>query len=238
MRFAVIDDDEAVLHVICDYIKKSITNEKIDIDSFISSQDYLNHESNVTYDVLFLDIDMPVMNGFELSALLRDNGEDVPIVYITGRDDLIINAFRYKPIGFVRKLHFDTEMQFAISTIISELQIDRPKINLSEPKSYGGGSHTVNVADITYIEKLKHYLTVHLISGKTIIVRENISYFANHNDFKHFVYINAGTLVNLAHITVVNDTVVFKDNTTLYVSRRRIRSVLQSYLKYVKKVLI
>ena len=238
MRFAVIDDDEAMLHVIPEHIRKAINNQIIEIDCFISSQAYLEHDSNVSYDTLFLDIDMPVMNGFELAAFLRDNGEDIPIVYITGRDDLIINAFRYKPIGFVRKLHFDTEMQFAISTIISELQIDRPTIIMTEPKSYGGKSHTIYISDITYIENLKHYLTVHLISGNTIIVREKISYYADHNDFKNFVYIIAGTLVNLAHITVVNDTVMFKDRTTLYISRRRVRNVLQAYLKYVKKVLI
>lgn len=238
MRFAVIDDDEAMLHSIPEHIRKSINNERLEIDCFLSSQAYLKHDPKIFYDALFLDIDMPEMNGFELAAFLRDNGENIPIVYITGRDDLIINAFRYKPIGFVRKLHFDTEMEFAISTIISELQIDRPAITMTEPKSYGGKTHIVYVADITYIENIKHYLSIHFISGRTITVRENISYYANHKDFKNFVYINAGTLVNLAHITVVNDTVIFKDKTILYISRRRVRSVLQAYLKYVRKVLI
>jgi len=102
MRFAIVDDDKNMTFHITEILKKLLSNKKVEADVFTESSAFLNNYSKKKYSAFFLDIDMPEPNGFKLAEILRDNKSNIPIIYVTGRDELVINAFRYKPLGFVR----------------------------------------------------------------------------------------------------------------------------------------
>ena len=105
MRFAVIDDDPHILTILPELIRANVNGIGVEIICFGSGKEYLEDHSVTNINALFLDIDMPEYSGFDLAVELQRRNENIPIVYVTGRDDLIINAFRYRPVGFVRK-HF------------------------------------------------------------------------------------------------------------------------------------
>ena len=138
MRFAVVDDMEEVLKTIHNLIIQYTNDYEINVDCYASAGAFLDNYSTRNYDELFLDIDMPDISGFKIAEILHEHGYNIPIVYITGRDDLITNAFRYKPIGFVRKQHLETELEFAIDTIKSELNMATVYISVKEPRTFGG----------------------------------------------------------------------------------------------------
>lgn len=81
-------------------------------------------------------------------------------------------------------------------------------------------------------------MKIQLLTGESYTVREALSYYLNLPEFKDFVLINSGTMVNLAHIKLVSETISLKNGTILYVSRRKLQSVLDAYLKYIGRVLI
>ncbi len=236
MKFAVVDDEPAILEQLPALLRQYA--REAEIACFQNPTDFLASLSESTYDALFLDIDMPDITGFALAGEIRKNHDEVPIVYITGRDDLMIQAFRYKPIGFVRKQYLESELSFAMSAVFEELQRKTPTIQIIEARSKENKTHVVKISEITYLEHNKHYIEIHLQGGTVMTTREKLSAFTEHPDFKDFVLINAGTFVNLAFVTVIDETVVFEDQTTLFISRRRIPFVLKAYLSYVKKVLI
>lgn len=238
MRFAVVDDMEATLKIIYNLMLKYTKGHEVKIDCYSSAQLFLSNYSIHNYDAVFLDIDMPDITGFKVAEILHENQYNIPIVYITGRDDLITNAFRYKPIGFVRKQHLESELEFAIDTIKSEFNMAQSYITATEPRTVGGKTYSVNVEEILYLKTVKHYLEIHLLDGKTITIRDKISNYTTDPKMKNFVLIDAGVMVNIAHIKVVNNTVQFANGESLFISRRRLQSVLQSYIKYAKKVLI
>ena len=89
MRFAVVDDEPGILKQIPVLIRQFSPDIIIEADTFSNSSDFLNTYTNQNYDALFLDIDMPDINGFALAEHLRNQNDLIPIVYITAKDDLI-----------------------------------------------------------------------------------------------------------------------------------------------------
>lgn len=238
MRFAIIDDELAILKQIPKLIIKYANNNNIENDCFKSASDFFNSRSLNKYDALFLDIDMPVMNGFELAEFLRKNNDEVPIIYITARDDLIIQAFRYKAVGFVRKRFLEKELPFALDTIFSEMAKEDKKISVTEIRANGGRTYELEIRQIMYIESVRNNVNIHLLDSRIIVVRSSLTYFIEHTGFENFALINSGVIVNIPLIEMTEDKVYFDDGTELFVSRRKIQNVRTAYLNNMKKVLI
>ena len=238
MRFAVVDDESYVLEQLPQLIRGLMQGMNIEIECFHSGSELLTAYNTQKFDALFLDIDMPEVSGFDLAEQLRLQYDNIPIVYVTGRDDLITTAFRYKPIGFVRKQRIDIELPFAVTSILSELGRKKSSVTVTEIRSAGGKTHTVLISNIIYIESSKHYLYIHLTDETQLTVRGMLSDYLNQSGFENFVQINSGIIVNLEHTNLSKDQVILDDSSVLFISRRKLAEVKKAYLKYVKKVLI
>lgn len=238
MRFAVVDDEPGVLKQIPSLIRQYASDIVLETDTFNSSSEFLNAYTKHKYDALFLDIDMPQMNGFELAEHLRAKNDLVPIVYITARDDLMMRAFRYKTLGFVRKQYIEKELPFALSTVLKELHIDDDSIDVTETRSLGGHTYHISVKEIMYIESDRHNVLIHMTDGHVITERCPLSYYIDHEKFHHFTAISTGIIVNLSLILLSEDAVSFSNGEKLYISRRKIPSVRAAYLNNMEKVLI
>ncbi len=99
---AVVDDDESVRESLPDLLREFGFSAK----SFSSAQEFLGSGCVDQVACLILDVAMPGMNGLELQRKLRDQGQRVPIIFITARNDgsvrtsaLALGAveFLYKP---------------------------------------------------------------------------------------------------------------------------------------------
>lgn len=238
MRFAIVDDDKTIIVQVVELLEKIIKDIKIDVDLFTESSVFLDEYTKKKYTAFLLDIDMPEPNGFKLAEILYDNNSNVPIIYITGRDELIINAFRYKPLGFVRKQNMEYELEFALSTLFEQIKKLKPTITVTELRLNGGKEYIIVVADISYIESHNHNINIHLMNGKIITTRKSLSDYISHEAFKNFILINSGVLVNLDHIKICDNKVILPDGNVLYISRRKAQSVREAYLKSQRRVLI
>ena len=170
MRFAIIDDEPNIPEQIAEMLKDFAQNYLVETDCFHQPAEFLKNYQSRHYDAAFLDIDMPTINGFDLSQKIYEKNENIPIVYITGRDDLITNAFRYKPLGFVRKQFIASELPYALTTIINEIHKKSPSITITETRASGGGTYSIQIENITFLESEKHNLNIHLVTGERYIV--------------------------------------------------------------------
>lgn len=90
-KILVIDDDKVLNRTICEYL----TAKGFHADGCYSANDAYNQMYNDRYDVLISDIMMPQTDGFEFARTIRGLDENVPILFISARDDLA-----YKSLGF------------------------------------------------------------------------------------------------------------------------------------------
>ena len=84
MRIAVCEDNNIVAAFMEDYIA-SMEAENIEYEIFTSGDDLIHYmeQENVTFNILFMDIEMPGRNGIETSAYVREKDKNALIIFIT-----------------------------------------------------------------------------------------------------------------------------------------------------------
>lgn len=106
MRIAVCDDNKVTLDFLCDEIGREFSKTKADffLDAFENGVDFLSQHEKAPFDFVFLDIDMPNINGFEIAERINKDNSSL-IVFVTSHDELVYSSFRFQPFRFIRKNH-------------------------------------------------------------------------------------------------------------------------------------
>lgn len=192
-------------------------------------------------DVVFLDIQMPEMNGFEVLSNIP-LGKLPLIVFVTAYDEFAIKAFSANALDYILK-PFDSER------ILSSLHRVREMIRLKETVKYSekmlevlqsfqtsqkyvdrfsirsaGKIYFVNSLEIIWIEAAADYIHLHTKNGKHT-TRETIGSIEKQLDPSKFVRIHRSCIVNLDHIRELQPmyhgeyTAILNNGTKLTVSR-------------------
>jgi two-component system, LytTR family, response regulator len=202
MNCIAIDDEPKALEVIERYCQKSdLVDLKTTFREPVKAIEFLNREK---IDLIFLDINMPDINGIQLIQTLTAR----PMVIFTtaysnyAAESYNLNAIDYllKPITFER---FLAAVNKASSQLSSQ---NKPFAKDDESGSVfiKSGPHTyqVKVSDIFYLEKDGNYITVHL-KDKQILIRENMGDIFDLVPQSEFVRIHKSFVVAIKHITMI-----------------------------------
>ncbi len=90
----IVDDDEMVR----DSLKALLEAHRVPVRDFSSAKEYLAYRNGAGPRCLVLDMHMPEMGGLELLQKLREGGDSIPVIAITGRNDPALEA-RAKALG-------------------------------------------------------------------------------------------------------------------------------------------
>ena len=248
IRIAVVDDQPEAINMIVTIIKECQAELSVEFEvfAFNNTSEFESSIYTAGYHALFLDLDMPGKTGFDLSRSLRDKADDIPIVYITNRDDLMQKAFQYKALGFVRKDKIKEELPFAVSCVVSEIKRKTNSIMIFSANRQKKERHDLLISDILYIESQHHETTIHVYNRDNnkatvdeIITREPLNFYANHVGFEDFIYISVSCIVNCKHIfSIEKDTLILDNEQTLYISRRKVKEVKELFMLKSRELII
>jgi two-component system LytT family response regulator len=168
-------------------------------------------------DLLFLDIQMPKLDGFELLEVLD---YQPVIIFATAFDQFAIKAFEMNAVDYLlkpfSKERFNTAVQKAIQRIgLEKLNTNNALDNLKEnvQESRGtldrvvtrlGSKVTVIPADrIWYIESADDYVMIYSELGNHL-KEKTMKYFEEHLPANNFVRIHRGSIINLSQISAID----------------------------------
>lgn len=206
-----------------------------------------------TPDLIFLDVQMPEVGGFEVLAALG-KGEAPYVIFVTAYDQYAVRAFEVQALDYLLK-PFDQE-RFDVSWQRAKAQLRRDQNGgggmdqrilalleeLKAGKSYlerlvikaAGRIYFLDTSEIDWIEAEGNYVSVH--SGKkSHLLRETISSLESQLDPKQFVRIHRSSIVRLDFIQELQPwfhgeyRVILQDGTQLTLSRNH-RDKLQEAL--------
>ena len=186
-------------------------------------------------DLLFLDVQMPECDGFDVIELL---GADVPaaIVFVTAYDAYALRAFEAGALDYLLKPFDNARFDLALSRAKEKITLgkDHPrKFDRLTIKSAGQIAF-VSLSEIDWIEAADYYAALH-IGTRTHLLRRSLSDLEQDLDASHFCRIHRSAIVNLDRVRGLRSnedgdyTVVLNNNATLRLSRKY-RKQLQSRL--------
>ena len=111
---------------VCVYLDKTVPflrmqiadfeNENVDIyiNKFQDSLKFIQDYEKNFYNLIFLDICMPNINGLQVAEKIRNVDEAVEIIFVTAFDRCVYRSFKYRPFRFIRKNRINDELEEAI----------------------------------------------------------------------------------------------------------------------------
>lgn len=223
IRIAICDDERIYVDILKDYVKQSIESIgfEYEIDIFRSTVLLLNSHRSKAYDVLFLDIDMPRMSGFELAKEIRITSDRSFIIFVTSKNELVYSSFEYQPFGFICKS--DDTMQSDINKVIKRLARFLKQNKLIAVKD-NYVMLDIPIREIVFIQSEKHYLHYNTIKDGIGIIRERNTISEREEMLSEYDFIKPHSrfLVNVTHIRnfdIIQNTIVMDNGAKIPVSK-------------------
>lgn len=234
MKIAIIDDDSRYLELIRERVefacKKIDADSKFSIKCFSSPLSVDETEDYFAFDVIFLDIDMPGLNGIELAQMINKNrySNSVPyIIFVSAMDNLVFEALQQFPYSFVRKSALKD-----IDKCIANIHKMRKHSPVYGVK-IGRSTRFIELDKTIYLEKLGNYVTFYTEDG---VFQERSLIDEKYNDLVQFGFVrpHIGAIANADYIIEINsDCVVLKNGTELQISRNFKKEFKDKYHKWL-----
>lgn len=193
---------------------------------------------NLAPQLVFLDIEMPFGNGFDLlQSFEKINFE---VIFITAFNQYAITAFRFSALDYLLKPVNISELQAAVARAAQRIQEKASSQNyelllknlqtesVSEQQIVvhdTNGQHIFKLNEILYCVADGSYTHIHLVQGKVFVSSKNLKEYEGLLPPSHFFRIHHGHIVNIAHIKQVlrgrGGSVSMKDGKELEISVRK-----------------
>jgi two-component system, LytTR family, response regulator len=199
-------------------------------------------------DVVFLDIEMPRMNGFDM--LEKFDKLNFDVVFTTAYDKFAIKAFKYSALNYLLKPVDPDDLKESIRrieekrSIPSKEQIDLLFQSVRQMKptpsrialTTGDGMIFVTTQDILYCEAESNYTSVMLSNGKKILVSKVLKDIDEALSGPDFYRVHNSYLINLNHIKKFvrgeGGYVVMDNDVAISISRSRRQEFMDMFARF------
>lgn len=201
--FAIVDDDKNDLNLVYNALKEHCDYHHIQfkVDFYNKSSDF---NFNIYYDAIFLDIDMPDINGIELARKINEKSY-TKIIFITNYNEYINIVFDVRPFHFIKKENIRMEMIKVLTILFKQLNKERIRLKTKR------GMKNVVIDDIYYIKKSNDLTIIHTKDDEYDIWESIVSLYDTLKPY-HIEKINQSTLINMKYIKQINHQTIILDN--------------------------
>lgn len=197
--------------------------------AFSSGEQMMRYYVDNKLDIIFLDIDIPEMDGFTIAEMIPER--DTLLVFCTSHNELVYRSFSYQPFWFLCKENYLEHLEEVLVAASKKLALK----NRTYEFNINGEIFRVNIDEIKYFDVSKHRVYVHLSDNKQLDYRENLSKVEEVFQKWGFVRINSGCLINMLWIRhIYQNDLEFKDGQILSISRSRRNEVKERFHEYMR----
>lgn len=240
----LIDDDESNISSMKEKLARHCPQVQV-IAASESAKEAIALIENHKPDLVFLDIEMPVMNGFTL--LQQIENRNFELIFVTAYDHYAIKAIRFSALDYLVKPVEPDELKAAVERAVQKRNHNVPNErlevlleNLSNPKTQckriaipgRDGLHFVHVADIVYLEASNNYTTIYTVLNEKHVASQTIKDFEETLPPEHFIRIHNSYIINKdfaqRYIRGEGGQVVLRNGVTLDVSKRKKHDFLKA----------
>lgn len=233
VRAIIVDDEELARSVVREHLESHPEVEVV--AECANGFDAVKAVTELKPDLLFLDIQMPKLNGFEVLDLLD---HPCAVIFVTAYDQYALKAFEVHAVDYLlkpfTKERFDKALGLAIERISRNIPSSHTNL-VAEVKAHarplerilvreGSRVHIIPIEKIDYIEAQDDYVSIRT-EGKSHLKQERLSNLEAMLDPRRFVRIHRSCILNIDRLAKIelyakdSRVVILKDGTKLSVSR-------------------
>lgn len=221
------EDRESFFSAIYDYQKRK--NVDFEVSSFMNGLDFLEN-GNRDFDIVFLDIEMPFLNGMELAKKIREKkGDYLDIVFISYSAQYAVKGYSVDAIGYIVKPiripNFDSVVDKCVDRVNK-----RRKAYVVLPNKEG--MTKVSIFDIVYLEVRDHDLYFYTLKD-TFRIRESLKKYKVLLEPYRFYQCNSCYLINLKYVKNINGNSVDIGDSNLQISRSKKKGLQDAFYEYI-----
>lgn len=222
----ICDDKPEAIFELQKYIEEDMKRRKEDweIRSFSSGGRLLQKIEELS--IVFLDIEMPELDGIETGREILKRNPDCRIVMATGIVGRFKEAFQIRAVRYVTKPFVKEEVEEALDAALGKVW-EQKTIELSLKRI----SYQIFQREIVYVRAINGY-TEYAVNGKWMRKDITLEEAVHLLDSKIFVQISRQFIVNLAYVQNYKDGILWLDNKKFQVSRRLKKRFEQMYIEY------
>jgi DNA-binding LytR/AlgR family response regulator len=226
----VCDDNEGCLAQIDALLRKTLQQlkEEAEIVLVKSGKELLNmlvceHE---WVDIIFLDIEMPEINGFKVARQLDAVRQTSLLVFMSSYDEFILGSFEYEPFRFIQKSHIETQILPVLRAAFTKLKGSGTTAIVVKTDEYD--EVQIYLSEIKYIEKQNRRLAIYYDDNKVAYSWKSIKQMMELTAGYQFVRIHNSCIVNPYQVKAIckgKNMLELYDGRTLAIGRGRLTQI-------------
>ena len=232
INIAVVDDEPIFIDTLINKIADCCSSLGIEylVDKYSNGYNIL--ENYTKYHLVFLDIEMPSIDGIATAKRINDlkGTAEIPfIIFVTSHDELVFDALKSFPYSFIRKNMIDIDLSECVSRINSYFKQTHQTIILhSERKDI-----PIIIDEIVYLEKIKNYVIYHTYNQDYKVRSDMNTEFEKISSYS-FVRPHIGYAVNNKAIQYIAvNCVLLKNDITIPMNKKYREEIKKKYFKWL-----
>ena len=229
IKIAVCDDEAVIREQIQQFIKKKLPDSRI--ETYSTGEELL--AANISFDLVFLDIQMEGLNGMDTARALRAKKEKTILIFVTGLKEYVFEAFDVSAFHYLLKPLLEEKLDEVLERALEETNRQKAQEKEQLLIQTRNRNYNLDQSTIFYLESRGKKVEIHTL-GETIVAYASISKLEQQLG-NSFYRCHRGYLVNMAYIAEYRtDRIRLNNGDEVYLAKEKYQSFVKTYMRYLK----
>lgn len=223
LKVYILDDEKNAVDGLTAMLQKKFSQTIHIVGSNTNPLKAIEDLEDLQPDILFLDVEMPLMNGTEV--LRHFPNKKFHVIFTTAHDKYAIPAIKLNAVDYLLKPLSPMDVQEAIDRAMEQIKLATPAKDNKISLSIQGSLHIIPVSEIVRVEADSNYSIFYFTNRPKVMVSKTLKEFEEILIPHHFFRVHQSHLINMSLVSSVNrnegDTILMQNGDKVELSRRK-----------------